>query len=113
MSKRETKLYVSDVIEAIDKIFQYTKELSYGEFCANNMVIDAVVRNITIIGEATDNVPAEIKKTHSDIPWRKIKDMRNTIIHEYFGVDKKVLWKTIQNDLSPLKRQIAELIDEI
>jgi uncharacterized protein with HEPN domain len=70
----------------------------------------AVIRQIEIIGEASKNLTADYKKKHSLIPWRDIVDMRNKLIHEYFGVDKQVVWNTITIDLPQLKNQIANLL---
>jgi uncharacterized protein with HEPN domain len=72
--------------------------------------IDAVVRNLEIIGEAAANTPDNIQEQFSDVPWYKMKGMRNILIHEYFGLDNEVLWKTVQEDLPLLKRKIQKLI---
>lgn len=110
MSKRETKLYLEDIKDCIRKIEQYTKGESFDAFTHNTMIIDAVVRNIEIIGEAANNMPEELKEKHVEIPWYEIKGMRNRIVHEYFGVDEKVLWDTIKEDIPKLKEQIEKIV---
>lgn len=110
MSKREVKLYLEDIKSSIRKIEEYIKNLTFDEFVGNDMVIDAVVRNLSVIGEAAKNIPEELKIKYSDIPWEEISGMRNKIIHEYFGVDEEILWKTIKEDLPIFKKQIEEII---
>ena len=75
------------------------------------MIIDAVVRNLSIIGEAVNNLPEEIKVQSPLIPWEEIIGMRNKVIHEYFGVDEDILWKTIKEDLPIFEQQIDAFLD--
>ncbi|MFX0210807.1 MAG: DUF86 domain-containing protein [Candidatus Hodarchaeota archaeon] len=89
--------------EAIESIESYLEGASYEEFTSNKMMIDAVVRELEIIGEATNNLSKEFRESHSDIVWRRMKDMRNFLIHEYFGVNTKVVWDTCKNDLPVLR----------
>jgi len=91
MAKKEDKLYLNDIWEAILKIEKYTKGLSYEEFLNNMMVIDAVVRNLEIIGEATKNLSKEIKSQYPEIPWKEMAGMRDKLIHEYFGIDLDIV----------------------
>lgn len=75
--------------------------------------IDAVVRNLSVMGEAVNNIPDEIKTKYTDIPWNEIIGMRNKIIHEYFGVDADILWETVKKDLPASKEQILKVSKEI
>ena len=109
---RDTKLYLLDVKEAIDKIQEYTRKVSYDEFSKNKEKIDAVIRNFEIIGEAVKHIPQNIKQKHRDINWEDIVGMRNIITHEYFGVDLEIIWKTIKEKLPELKEKIEEIIKE-
>lgn len=90
MSKRSTALYLNDILDSIQKIDDYTKGISYGEFSKDDKTIDAVVRNLEIIGEATRQMPESFKDKHPDLPWGKIISMRNKVIHEYSGVDVEI-----------------------
>lgn len=110
MSKREADLYLQDILTSIQRIEDYTKDLSSEDFEKDWKTIDAVVRNLEIIGEAARNMPEEITEKYSEIPWSNMVSMRNKVIHEYFGVDVEILWKTIKEDLSPLRQQITELL---
>jgi uncharacterized protein with HEPN domain len=110
MSKRNIDLYLLDIISAIDNIIKYTKNLSLAKYRKDGKTIDAVIRNLEIIGEAANNLPKEITIVNSNIPWDKIIAMRNKVIHEYFGVDVDILWQTIKEDLPELRKQIRKLL---
>ncbi len=112
MPKRDYILYLDDIIEATRKIEKYTKELTFNEFAEDSKVVDAVIRNFEIIGEASKNISTEIKKKYSNIPWKIMSGMRDKLIHEYFGVNKKVLWKTIKEDLPGVKPLITKVRKE-
>ena len=75
------------------------------------MLIDAVVRNIEIIGEASTRVPDNVQNKFSAIPWKQLKGIRNRIIHEYFGVDINIIWHIVKNDIPPLKKQINQALE--
>ena len=109
MSKRNIKLYLDDIKDAIGKIEKYSKNLSFNKFSKNNLVIDAIVRNLEVIGEAAKNISVKFKDEYKDIPWNKIAGMRNIIVHEYFNVDLEILLKTIQQDIPKLKKAIKKI----
>ena len=113
MSKREWKILFDDIIESINKIKEYTKGFSFEDFAVSSQVIDAVVRNIEIIGEASKNIPLEIQNKFKDVPWQKIKGIRNRIVHEYFSVDISIIWFIVQNELEPLKKVLQKHLNEI
>lgn len=108
--KRNAKLYLEDILQSILKIEKYTQPLTFNHFSKDDKTIDAVVRNLAVIGEAAKNIPAEFKSKNPDISWKEIAGMRNKIIHEYFGIDEEILWKTIKEDLLPLKLKIKKLL---
>ena len=101
---RDFKLYLDDMIEAIRAIREYTGGMTFESFAADRKTIDAVVRNLEIIGEAAGNLPEEIKDKGGDIEWRKIIGLRNLLIHEYFGISKPVVWDIVQNKLDLLEK---------
>lgn len=109
MSKRDAVLYLQDILISIQRIEEYTKDLSAKDFEKDWKTIDAVVRNLEIIGEAARNIPENLIEEYPDIPWNSMVSMRNKIMHEYFGVDTEILWKTIKDDLPPLKKQIEKI----
>lgn len=102
MSKRDNDLLLQDIIEAAQKILRYTQDLSFESFIDDEKTIDAVIRNFEIIGEAASRLSEDFKSTHSNINWKKLKGFRNRLVHEYFGVDHKILWSIVQNELAVL-----------
>jgi uncharacterized protein with HEPN domain len=109
MSKREPGVLLDDIRTSIEKIQRYTAELSEDSFLGDEKTIDAVVRNLEIIGEAAKQLPAEFKKRHSAIPWRQIGGLRNRIVHDYAGIDLKLVWNILQTAIPKLAIQIIEL----
>ena len=104
-------VYLRHVLDAIEEIETYLKAATYESFSTNHMMIDAVVRELEIVGEASSNLTEEFRRNHPDIPWRDAIDMRNFLIHEYFGVRTQVVWDTCKNDLPLLKSVIVKLLD--
>lgn len=113
MSKRDVGLYIEDIRIAIERIEKFTRGLSFEQFSSNAMVIDAVVRNIEIIGEASAHIPKDVQVKYPDVPWSLIAGTRNKAIHEYFAVDVKIIWKTTQEDLPKLKEQIMSMLQNL
>lgn len=112
MSKRDWKILFEDIIESINKIENYIKDISFEDFSQSPLIIDAVVRNIEVIGEASKNIPAEIQNQFTDIPWQKIKGIRNRIVHEYFAVDISIIWFIITSELDPLKNVLTKHLNK-
>jgi uncharacterized protein with HEPN domain len=108
MPSRNWQFRIDDIIEAIDKIDRYIAGYDYDSWCNDEKTVDAVIRNIEIIGEASSYLPEEIQNQFSDIPWRLMRGIRNILIHEYFGVDLGILWKTINEDLPDLKKRLLK-----
>lgn len=108
--KENDLVYLKHILEAIGKIENYLGDVSYQEFTRNDMMVDAVVRELEIIGEAASNLSDGFKEQHPQFPLRESADMRNFLIHEYFGVNTKVVWDTCKIDLPELSEQVKELV---
>lgn len=109
MSPRNWKMRLEDILISIERIQTYIKEMNYAQWEHDHKTIDAVTRNLEIIGEAANNIPREIMTRFPDIPWNHMRGMRNMLAHEYFGVDIEVIWKTAIEDLPELKEQIESI----
>ncbi len=112
MPPRDWKMRIRDILDSIKAIREYTAGMGFETFSGDQKTMDAVIRNITIIGEAARNVPEEITNRYSNIPWEDMRGMRNIVVHVYFGVRKEILWDTIQDDLPPLVGLLRQLLDE-
>ncbi len=109
MSKRPIELLLNDIIEAIDRVAQYTMGLSLDAFSKDRKTIDAVVRNLEIIGEAANRLPDDFKEKHSNVEWHKVVGLRHRIVHEYFGIDLQIIWQIISADLPALRQTLSRL----
>lgn len=107
MSKREPDILLDDIRTAIEKIGRYTLELDEASFLADEKTVDAVVRNLEIIGEAVKQLPADFKRQHPTIQWRQIAGLRNRIVHDYAGVDLKLVWHIVKTAIPELAIKIA------
>lgn len=110
MPPRGWRLRIEDILEAIAKIERYAVDLDYESFCEDDKTVDAVCRNLTVIGEAARRVPEGIVQEHPLVPWAEMWDMRNIIVHEYSGVSLEILWQTVREDLPPLAGQLRDLL---
>ena len=110
MSKRDPRLYCDDILESGSAILDFIQQMSFEEFCDDRKTYSAVIREFEIIGEAVGKLPQSIRERRSDVEWQDIRDFRNLLIHEYFGVDLEIIWKIIKDDLPVLIDSVKELI---
>jgi uncharacterized protein with HEPN domain len=113
MSERHLLLLLKDMLESIRLIETYVDGMVLDAFLADRRTIDAVVRNIEIIGEAGNMVPEDFRLQHPEIPWKRIRGMRNRIVHEYFGIDREIVWNIVVNDLPEMGEWLETVIEEI
>jgi uncharacterized protein with HEPN domain len=106
---REWRLRVEDILEAVAKIERYVTGLSFEQFQADQKTVDAVVRNLEVIGEAVRHLSTDQEGLPAGVPWTDIAGMRNILIHEYFGVDLSIIWQTVSHDLPVLRAQLQQL----
>ena len=109
-AKREYLDYLKDIQDALEKIENFTAGHDFESFVKDDKIRFAVIRALEIIGEAARKVPKSVRTRYSNLPWQDMAGMRDKLIHNYFGVDLQVVWKTLQIDLPPLKRVIEEII---
>ena len=109
---RDYKAYIEDIVRAAKKINKYISGLSFQTFSADEKTIDAVVRNLEVIGEAVRNIPADIRDRYSEIEWHRIAGMRNILIHEYFAISLKIIWDIAKNKLPILEQQIDKIMKD-
>ncbi|MCG2722754.1 MAG: DUF86 domain-containing protein [Thermodesulfovibrionales bacterium] len=112
MQYRTWLFRVNDILDAITAVQQYVVGMTYDNFAADRKTVDAVIRNLIIIGEAAGHIPDEICQAQPEIPWNDMRAMRNFVVHEYFGVSDRILWDTVQMNLPPLIQLLRVLVEQ-
>ena len=107
--KRDLKLFIEDILENINAIENFSKNLSEQELKENKLKQYAIIRAIEIIGEAVKNIPKNFREKYPNIEWSKIAGMRDIITHGYFGIDLDAVWKVIKEETPKLKKQISKI----
>jgi uncharacterized protein with HEPN domain len=112
MSKRGDVESLKDILESANRIQRYVGSSTLAEFMANTQAQDAVVRNLSIIGEAAKNLSTEFRKRHEEVEWAKIAGLRDRLVHDYFSLDWDILWDVVQTRIPRMKGQVAKVLDE-
>jgi uncharacterized protein with HEPN domain len=107
------KIRLQHILDAIIEIEDYLKQTDFAGFMENSMMRFACIKQMEIIGEASNHISEETKTKFSSIEWSQIVGMRNVFVHEYFGVDADLVWQIIQNDLPDLKIKLTQILDSI
>ena len=111
MSKKDRNILLLDILESIKKIKKYTNEMTYDLFIQDDKTIDACVRNFEIIGEVSSKIDEDFKIEHSEIEWKRMKGLRNRMIHDYSGIDYQVVWDIITEYFDELEYQVEQLLN--
>lgn len=113
MKDRSPILFVEDIISSMDKIESYIEGMSFEDFDQDELVVDAVIRNLEVIGEASRHLPETLQNGHPDIPWKRMIGLRNIMIHAYFGVDRSIVWKIVTENLPETKGALEALLSDL
>jgi uncharacterized protein with HEPN domain len=107
---RDYKVYLEDMLGAVEKILRYTRGLSLDDLLLDEKTMDAVIRNLEILGEAAKRVPDFARRANPEVDWSRISGLRDILIHQYFGIDPAIVWDIVQNKLPALRRQISQIL---
>ena len=110
--RRDYKLFIKDILDAIEKIEEFVTGMDFEEFKNDDKTVSAVVRKLEIIGEATKNIPDEIRQRYPDLPWKEMAKIRDKLIHGYFVVDHQIVWNVVKKELPFLKPKIEKILQE-
>ena len=110
--KKDASIFIKHILESIERIEEFTKEISKEKFVNSVQIQDAVIRRIEIIGEATKNIPNKFRKEYSEVPWGEMAKTRDKLIHGYFGVDLDLTWDIVKKDLPDLKKKVKKILKE-
>ncbi len=113
MKKRETEDFVRDILDSINAIEEFVKDITFQDFIKERKINYAVIRAIEIIGEATKNISKSFRSKYPEVPWDEMAGMRDKLIHHYFGVDMEVLWITATENVPRLKVLISKVIEDM
>ena len=111
--KRDYTLYLKDILESCRFIQEFVNGFDYDQFISDEKTVSAVVQKLEVIGEASKNIPDEIKQKAPDITWKEMAGMRDRLIHAYFGIDYKLVWETIKVFINELSNTIEELLTDL
>lgn len=111
--KRDYRLYIKDILDAIQKIEDFVGNISFEEFVEDDKTSSACIRKLEIVGEASKNIPQDLKEKYPHLPWREMAGMRDKIVHFYFGVDYEIVWKVIKERLPEIKTEMSRIIEEL
>ena len=100
--------YFKDILQALDDVAEFTDGMDFEQFSCDKKTVNAVIRSLEVLGEATKHIPAAFRKRHPEIPWSKMAGMRDVLIHDYMGVDHMTVWKVAKERLPEIRPLLVD-----
>jgi len=110
--QRDTRAFLDDIVEACEKVARYTAAMTLDTFQTDEKTVDAVVRNLEVIGEAAKKIPDEVRARIPDIEWQRIAGLRDVLIHQYFGIDMDIVWDVVHAKVPVLRERVIAFLNE-
>ncbi len=110
MPERNWQLFLHDIMICIERIEIYIHGLNRKAFFTDQKTMDAVMRNLEIIGEAAKKLPENIKEKYPNVEWRKLAGLRDILIHHYFGIDEDIIWDVLANKIPEVKTELGKIL---
>ena len=110
---RTISIYIKDILQNMDDAVEFIQGMSYEQFVADKRTLNAVLRSIEVVGEATKNIPDEVRTRYPQVPWKEMAGMRDKVIHSYFGVDRETVWLVVRDSIPAIKPLMQQVLEDL